>query len=53
MSIDTWSRQKGLLGQGSVSIDTWGGQKSSLGRGSLLATTPGVDRKAPWDEALC
>ena len=53
MSIDTWSRQKGLLGQGSVSIDTWGGQKSSLGRGSLLATTLGVDRKAPWDEALC
>ena len=36
-----------------VSLDTWGRQKSSLGRGSLLAVTLGVDRKAPWDEALC
>ena len=53
MSIDTWGRQKGPLGRGSVSRDTWGKQKSSLGRGSLLASTLGVDRKAPWDEALC
>ena len=36
-----------------VSRDTWGRQKSSLGRGSLSAATLGVDRKVPWDEALC
>ena len=36
-----------------LDFDTWRRQKSSLGLGSLLAMTLGVDRKAPWDEALC